>query len=201
MEPPTLKHFFPALIVVLGICLCVTAGCTSSSPEISPEVTPDTTTAPAAGTTVSGAARGTVSAVPFATLISHLPGAPAGWTAGEPEGAAWTVDDGQWTWAVGEYTRGDTTATVMIQDSAYYDVGYWESWDSFVSFETTEGYYKSGQVGGYPSWEVFSTPASYGTWVGVNERFMVYVSVEDGSRQDLDAFVNAIDYGGLANLK
>jgi len=30
---------------------------------------------------------------------------------------------------------------------------------------------------------------------------MVYISVEDGSKQDLDAFVNAINYGGLANLK
>jgi len=30
---------------------------------------------------------------------------------------------------------------------------------------------------------------------------MVYVSVDGGSEQDLDAFVNAIDYGGIANLK
>ena len=42
---------------------------------------------------------------------------------------------------------------------------------------------------------------SYATWVGVNERFMVYVSVDGGSKQDLDAFVNAINYGGIANLK
>jgi hypothetical protein len=80
-------------------------------------------------------------------------------------------------------------------------VGYWDSWDTLVELETTEGYYRQGQVGGYPSWEVFSKPASYGTWVGVNERFMVYVSVEGGSKQDLDAFVNAIDCAGLANQK
>jgi len=201
---------FPALLVMLGICL-LAAGCTSASSDTT---TPQTTTygtsvtgtavattTPAAGTTVSGAAAGSVSAVPFATLIPFLPGAPAGWTAEEPSGASLVVEDGQWTFASREYTKGDAVAAVLIQDSAYYDVGYWESWDSFVSFETTEGYYRSGTVGGHPSWEFFSKPATYGTWIGVNERFMVYVSVEDGSKQDLDAFVNAVDYGRLANLK
>ena len=195
------KLIFPALLVVLGLCLCA-AGCTSNSSETTdPGVTPGTTTIPASGTPVSGAAKGSVNAVPFATLIAYLPGAPAGWTAEEPVGATWTVEDTQWTWASCEYEKGEARATVMIQDSAYYDVGYWESWDSMVSFETTEGYYKSGHVSGYPSWEFFSKPASYGTWIGVNERFMIYISVDDGSKQDLDAFVNAINYGGIANLK
>jgi hypothetical protein len=202
------KMIFPALLLVLGICL-LAAGCTSAPSDTTSVTTYGTsatatavaTTAPAAGTTVSGAAEGSVTAVPYTALIAFLPGAPAGWTAKEPSGASLTVDDGQWTFASREYVKGDATATVLIQDSAYYEVGYWESWDTFVSFESTEGYYKSGQIGGHPSWEYFTEPASYGTWVGVNERFMVYVSVEEGSRQDLDAFVNAIDYGGLANLK
>lgn len=196
-----------ALFALLALCL-MTAGCTGTSDttETTPYGTSSTvtavaTTAPAAGTTVSGAAEGSVSAVPYATLIACLPGAPAGWSADEPAGATWTAEDGQWTWASREYTKDDAVAAIVIQDSAYYDVGYWESWDSFVSFETTEGYYKQGTVAGHPSWEVFSKPDSYGTWVGVNERFMVYVSVEGGSKQDLDAFVNAIDYGGIANLK
>ncbi|MBP7409938.1 hypothetical protein [Methanoculleus sp. 10] len=194
------KLLFPALIVALGICLCMTAGCTSgSSDTTTPETTTAATTAPATG--VSGAARGSVSAVPFATLISFLPAAPAGWTADEPAGVTAMVEDGQWTWASREYTRDDARAAVVIQDSAYYDVGYWESWDSLVSFETTEGYYKQKKVGGHPAWEIFSKPDTYGTWVGVNERFMVYVSVDGGSKQDLDAFVNAVNYGGIANLK
>lgn len=195
------KLIFPALLVVLGLCLFA-AGCTSNSSETTdPEVTPGATTIPASGTPVSGAAKGSVSAVPFAALIPFLPDAPSGWTANEPSGASWTVEDGQWTWATRDYSKDDAVAVVLIQDSAYYDVGYWESWDSMVSFETTEGYYRSGHVSGYPSWEFFSKPASYGTWIGVNERFMVYVSVDDGSKQDLDAFVNAINYGGIANLK
>lgn len=202
------KTIFPALLLVLGICL-LAAGCTSPPSDTTPETTYGTsatgtavaTTTPAAGTAVSGAAAGSVSAVPFATLITCLPGVPAGWTAEEPAGFTMTDQDSQWTWASREYTKGDAVATVLLQDSAYYDVGYWESWDSMVSFESTEGYYRSGTVSGHPAWEVFSKPASYGTWVGVNDRFMVYVSVEDGTKQDLDLFVNAVNYGSLANLK
>ncbi len=200
------KTIFPALLIVLGICL-LAAGCTSTPPDTAPPqttattTTAEATTAPVAGTTVSGAAQGSATAVPFAALISFLPGAPAGWTADEPQGATWTDQDVQWTWASRDYSKDDARATVLIQDSAYYDVGYWESWDSLVSFETSEGYYKQGLVSGHPSWQFFTKPDSYGTWVGVNERFMVSVSVEGGSKQDLDAFVNAIDYGGIANLK
>ncbi len=88
-----------------------------------------------------------------------------------------------------------------IQDSAYHDVGYRQSWNSSVSLETGEGYYRRGRVSGHPSWEHSTRPASYGARVGVNERFMVHVSIEDGSRQGLDSFVNAINYGGIAALK
>lgn len=201
MKPPLLKLMLPVFLVTLGICLCMTAGCTSDSSD---STTPEATTAPASGTssgtTASGAAKGSATAVPFATLITFLPDAPAGWTAEEPFGATWTVEDGQWTWASREYTKDDARATIVIQDSAYYDVGYWQSWDSLVSFETSEGYYKQSRVSGHPSWEYFTKPATHGTWVGVNERFVVYINVEDGSKQDLDLFVNAINYGGIAAL-
>jgi len=207
-----MKNISPAVVLalfaLLALCL-MTAGCTGTSDttETTPYETSSTgtavaTTAPAAsGTTVSGAAEGSVTAVSYIALIPFLPNAPAGWTADEPVGATWTDQDVQWTWATREYAKGDARATVLIQDSACYDVGYWESWDSLVAFETTEGYYRSGTVSGHPSWEYFTKPASYGTWIGVNERFMVFVSVEDGSEQDLKAFVNAINYGGIANLK
>lgn len=195
------KLIFPALLVVLGFCL-LAAGCTSSSSDTpTPQVTAGATAAPAPGTTSSGGVPGSVTAVSYTALIPFLPGAPAGWTADDPAGFTMTDQGSQWTWAGRDYEKGDASATVLIQDSAYYDVGYWQSWDSLVSFESTEGYYKQKTVGGYPAWEVFSRPDSYGTWVGVNDRFMVYVSVDGGSKQDLDAFVNAINYGGLANLK
>ena len=199
-----MKNISPAMILGLSalLVLCLmTAGCTGTS---------DTTDATSSGTAptvtagesgASGAAQGSVNAVPFTALIPLLPDAPAGWTAEAPVGASLTVEDGQWTWASCDYGKENAWATVLIQDSAYYDVGYWESWDSLVSFETTEGYYRQGTVAGHPSWEFFSKPDSYATWIGVNERFMVYVSVEGGSKQDLDAFVNAVNYGGIANLK
>ncbi|KLK88440.1 hypothetical protein SZ63_05320 [Methanoculleus sediminis] len=179
----------------------MTAGCTSSSSDTDTPQATGTTVPAAASTTASGATAGSVTAVPYTALIPFLPNAPAGWTAEEPVGASWTVEDGQWTWASRDYSKDDAWATIIIQDSAHYDVGYWESWDSFVSFETTEGYYKQRTVSGHPSWEYYSKPDSYGTWIGVNERFMVYVSVEGGAKQDLDAFVNAVNYGGIANLK
>ncbi|MDN7012604.1 hypothetical protein FGW20_06030 [Methanoculleus sp. FWC-SCC3] len=198
----------PALFALLALCL-MAAGCTGTSDTI--ETTPyetsstgtaEATTAPAAaGTTVSGAAEGSVAAVSYTGLIPFLPNAPAGWSAEEPVGASLAVEDDQWTWASRDYSKDDAWATIIIQDSAYQDVGYWGSWDSFVSFETTEGYYKQRTVSGHPSREFFSKPDSYGTWVGVNERFMVYVNVEGGSKQDLDALVNAVNYGGIGYLK
>lgn len=200
MKDSSSRLLFPALIVVLGICLCMTAGCTSDTSDTTPSgATPATTTAPAAG--AAGAAGGSVNAVPFATLITFLPAAPAGWTADEPFGITTAIEDGQWTWASRDYTRGDAQATIVIQDSAYYNVGYWGAWNTLTSIETTEGYYKQKTISGYPAWETFDKPDSYTTWVGMDERFMVYVSIEGGSKQDLDTFVNAIDYDGIANLK
>jgi hypothetical protein len=183
----------PALLVVLGICLCMATGCTSDSS--------DTTAPPTTDAAVSGAAKGSANAVPFATLISFLPDAPAGWTAEDPSGASLTVDGGQWTMASRGYAKGGATAVIIIQDSAYHDVGYWQSWNSFISFETSDGYYRQGRVNGRPSWECFAKPATYSTWVGVNERFVVYIAIEDGSKQDLDLFIGAVNYRGIAALK
>jgi len=132
--------------------------------------------------------------------MTFLPDAPAGWTAEGPSGTSWTVNDDQWTMASHDYAKGDATVLIDIQDSAYHDVGHWQLWNSFISFETSEGYYRQGRVSGHPSWEYFTKPATHGTWVGVNERFVVYINVEDGSKQDLDLFVNAINYGGIAAL-
>lgn len=188
------------LFALLALCP-MTTGCTGTSDTTDETSSGTTPTATAGATGVSGAAKGSVTAVPFTALIPFLPDAPAGWTAEDPVGASTTIEDAQWTWVSRDYSKDDARATVVIQDSAYYDVGYWEIWNSLFSIETTEGYYRRGTVSGHPSWESFSKPDSYGTWVGVNDRFMVYVSVEGGSKQDLDAFVNAVNYGGLANLK
>ncbi|RXE55355.1 hypothetical protein ABH15_11400 [Methanoculleus taiwanensis] len=196
----------PKLAILLGIGLCLTAGCTSSPTEepvttTNPTVTPvGEAVVPTAEAGSSASAAGTATAVDYESLIALLPAAPAGWTADEPVGGSMNAADAAWSWAARDYTKGDVTATVSIQDSAYQEVGQWAVWDTLTSIETTEGYYRQGTTGGYPSWEVYSKPASYGRWVGVNDRFIVIVSVEDGTAGDLEAFANAIDYQRLGSL-
>ncbi|MDH7593971.1 MAG: hypothetical protein QHG99_06440, partial [Methanomicrobiales archaeon] len=142
-------------------------------------------------------------AVDFNLLIPFLPAAPAGWTADEPTGGRFTAQDGSWSMVSRQYSniadeRKD--ASITIVDSAYLAVGGWEAWKTFTTVETTDGYYRSDQVAGFPAWETYSKPSSYGKWIGINERFMVYVSIDDGTKADLDLFVNAINYRGIATL-
>jgi hypothetical protein len=87
-------------------------------------------------------------------------------------------------------------------DSAYYAVGGWEMWGRQYEMTTTDGYYKTGSVAGFPSWETYDKNSkNYGTWVGLNNRFMVTVTIDNGEKADLDLFVNSINYQGIAALK
>ncbi len=135
----------------------------------------------------SGAAKGSATVVPFVTLMTLLPGTPAGWTAEEPSGASYTIDDGQWTIA---------SRTLRTMTWATGNPGTRLS-RSRRARATTGG---AGSAVTLP-WEHSTRPASYGARVGVNERFMVHVSIEDSSRQGLDLSVYAINYGGIAALK
>jgi hypothetical protein len=135
-------------------------------------------------------------------MLPLLPNAPAGWTAEDPQGMTMTMQEGTYSFATREYTSGDKRATVMIWDTAYYDVGGWETWKTGYSWETTDGYWRSTTISGYPAWESYSKQSNdYGAWVGVNQRFSVMITVDAGSKADLDAFVNAINYQGIAALK
>ncbi|MBR1369826.1 hypothetical protein RJ53_10195 [Methanocalculus chunghsingensis] len=113
------------------------------------------------------------------------------------------TQDGSWSTATIEYKKAsdeNVNALVIIQDSAYYQVGGWEMWDSFTSIETSDGYFRSSTVAGYPAWETYSKPDSYVKWIGIDDRFMVSVSIDGGTKSDLDTFVNLIDYNGIARL-
>ncbi len=113
-----------------------------------------------------------------------------------------TYQDGTYTFAVRSYASGDKRADIVIYDSAYYSVGGWEMWQGYTEISSTDGYWKRDTVAGFPAWESYSKDDStYGKWVGINERFMVVVTVDDGEKADLDAFVNAINYQGIAALK
>lgn len=203
----------PIICVLMLIAACCIAGCASSSTdeEIEQEgaggATDGGDSGPGADLSAGEEERpeaGSVTAVGYEELISYLPAAPSGWTAEEPFGITNQIDDGTWSMATMSYLKDadeDTTAELVIYDSAYYAVGGWEFWESKVSYETTEGYVKSGEVQGYPSWESYEKDLqSYAQWVGIDDRFMVYVSVDAGSKEDLDTFVNAVDYTGIASL-
>jgi hypothetical protein len=200
-----------AIVVIIIVCACSIAGCTTNLPSGGSNVPSgssgtglqgtQSTTVPAV--TATRPAPGSVKAIDFNLLIPFLPNAPAGWTAEDPDGMTMNFQDGSWTTATRSYSRGDEKqATVSIIDSAYYSVGGWEMWGRQFDMTTTDGYYKSGTVAGFPSWETYDKNSkNYGTWVGLNNRFMVTVTVDNSEKADLDLFVNSINYQGINALK
>jgi hypothetical protein len=192
------------VVVIMIVCACSIAGCITNVPSTgsSPgQQGTQSTTTPTV--TVTRPAPGSVKAIDFNLLIPFLPNAPAGWTAEDPDGMTMNYQDGSWTTASRSYSSGDEKqATVSIIDSAYYAVGGWEAWGRQFEMTTTDGYLKTGTVAGFPSWETYDKNSkSYGTWVGLNNRFMVTVSVNNCEKADLDLFINSINYQGIAALK
>jgi hypothetical protein len=144
-------------------------------------------------------APGSVQPVDFNTLKTFLPSAPPGWEAGVPQGPTKGVDDDFWSYALNHYSGNGKNAGVTISDSAYYDVADWDTWNTHTIGETSQGSWKKVTVKEYPAWELYSKPSYYYAWIGINQRFMVKVVV-DGSEKELETFVNAIDYHGIAGL-
>lgn len=191
-------------VVILIVGASIVAGCMTNSPSGGSDPVQQSTQGPTSpAVTVTRPAPGSVKAVDFNLLIPFLPDAPAGWTAEDPSGMTMTHEEGSWTTASRSYSRGeDKQATVSIMDSAYYAVGGWEMWGRQYEMTTTEGYYKTGIVAGFPSWETYSKSSkSYGTLVGLNNRFMVSVTIDNGEKADLDLFLNSINYPAIASLK
>ncbi len=140
-------------------------------------------------------------AVHFSKLIPFLPDAPSGWEGEEPDGMMFTVEEGSWSMASKSYTKSgaeDITAEVGIMDSAFYQVGWWAAWQGFYAWESTEGYAKTTEVKGLLAWESYTKDGNdYGLYVGINDRFMVFIST-NSDRDTLYAFANSIDYSGIA---
>jgi len=216
------------LVVIMIAGASVIAGCTSAPPggsapagqetPVTPQETAKETTAaePAATqetdipvqtlapmVTVNRPAGGSVKVVDWNLLKPFLPGAPAGWTAQDPDGSDIADLDTTWSIASRSYSGGaDRQADVSVMDSAYYDVGAWTGWAGLSASTTADGYVKAGTVAGFPSWESYDKSSNtYDTWVNLDNRFMVTVSITNGSKADLDSFVNAINYAGIAALK
>jgi hypothetical protein len=214
------------IVVIMIAGASVIAGCTSNTPsggsapaqqgtpvttqettrQVTQETAQDTdvptlTLAPVV--TVIRPAGGSVKAVDWNLLKPFLPAAPAGWTAADPEGTNMNEQDASWTLATRSYSGGaDKQADVSIMDSAYYDVGAWTGWAGLSAATTADGYVKPGTAAGFPSWESYDKGSNtYDTWVNLNNRFMVTVTITNGSKADLDSFVNSINYAGIAALK
>jgi len=204
MDEKTVTRFGWIIIVaimIIGVS-CI-AGCMTTAPSGDPGSGTQSTSTSAPAVTATRPPAGSVQAVDFNLLIPFLPNAPSGWTAEDPEGMTMNQQDGSWTLATRSYSSGnDKQASVSIMDSAYYAVGGWEAWGQHYSMTTTDGYYKTGTVAGFPSWETYSKSSkSYGTWVGLSNRFMVTVTIDNGEKSDLDLFVNSINYQGINALK
>ena len=211
MKERTISHAgWIIIIVIMIISASVIAGCMTNAPSggsgpgpQDTKGTPSPTTPFVPTVTLNRPAPGSVKAVDFNLLIPLLPNAPAGWTAIDPEGITIPEQDGSWTIASRSYSSGaNKLAEVSIMDSAYYDVGAWGGWESLTEMTTTDGYVKNGAVAGFPSWESYDKSSkSYDSWIGLNNRYMVTVVINNGQKSDLDLFVNSINYQGITALK
>jgi len=210
--PSTLTAAF-ALLVLLGVALA--AGC-ASTPSTTKPTTAPTAVGTAAGTVAttlaatsasSGASGSDVPAVGYARLIPFLPKSAGAWKLeGDPMGMTSKDSSGkEFSWVTGTYVKtGDDTvqASVQIHDLATAESPLRGMWQSFTAYESTEGYMKSTTVKGFPAWDVYDkNTKDYSMMIGVGDRYIVYVTVEKGTKADLDTIVNAMDISGLAALK
>ena len=202
------------LLILILACLMMAAGCTSSNPQTtttSATTMVATQTSAAAGTTpaAQAAAQSGTSgqAVDVKTLNALFPPAPAGWVIDQQPVGSTRLDEENhaWTASAAKYVstaNKETTASITYQDTAGRQVGFKTIWSSFKDAETSDGYFKSTTVKGNPAWETHSIAGkTFGTWVSVNDRFMVYVTIQNGTKADYDAIINAIDFTGIAALK
>lgn len=155
------------------------------------------------GPAITSAQEQNAEAVHFNTLIGYLPRAPSGWDGEDPFGQTFTTSEGTWSMAMESYTKSNNdelTADVGIMDSVYQQVGWWAAWQGFYSYESTDGYAKTVTVEGYPAWESYTKDDNqYVLYVGINDRFMVFVNT-NSDRDTLYDFADAIDLGGIADL-
>lgn len=195
-----------AVLALLGVALV--AGCTTT--PSSPATTP-TPAGTAAGTVSTAGTSGTgstaVAAVSYDRLIPFIPKTAGAWSL-DDDAQGMTMKDGEgrdYTWATGEFVKaGDENAraNIMIQDAGAANAPFKQQWTSFQSYESTEGWWRAVTVKGQPGWRFHDKSSNdYGGWVMAGDRYIVFISVEDGTEADLDALVNAMDFAGLAAVR
>ncbi|MBN1195291.1 MAG: hypothetical protein JXA08_08120 [Methanomicrobiaceae archaeon] len=188
------------MTVLIGFCMV--SGCSGDSGSATP-ATPAATMAPTARETGTGGPSG-ASAVHYTELYRFFPTPTSNWIAEDPTGMTMSAADGEWSFAQREYTHKtnpEIVVDIVIQDTAGMEVGYFQAWDSFVTMDTPEMSWKQITVQGYPAWEFYDkTENVYTQVIGINDRFIVWINLENGNQNYLTVFNTGMDLKGLAAL-
>ena len=192
-----------AVCVVALLTVCFVCGCTDDSSAGGDTVTPVPTAATVVPSVPPTSAPGDV--VHYNALMEYLPTMTSNWVAGEKDGATMMYDGESWSQVYGDYTlKSDDSVVgyVAIQDTRGIEgAGYSEMWQAKMTFETPEMKMYTGTVGGYPAYFVEDLEDDeYTEIVWVDDRFFVYVMVENGKPEYLTVFNNQIDFDGIAGL-
>ncbi|MFA6225575.1 MAG: hypothetical protein WC620_05190 [Methanoregula sp.] len=199
-------HGMTLLLILLLTVLVMAAGCTSSAPQTTTTQTttgqPDSSPA-AAGSAPASSGSSSGKAMDVKTLNALFPAAPAGWTVTQQPTGSTRLDSDNNAWSASSaiYTstaNKDTTASLTFQDTVGRKVGLKTIWSTFSNTENSDSYFRSSTIKGNPAWETHSIAGkTFKTWILVNDRFMVQVSIENGSQADYDTFINAINFAGI----
>ena len=189
--------------MVVFLLVCCVCGCTDDSSAGDETTTPAQTEVPTAQSTPQASAPGEV--VHYTAMMEYLPTMTSNWITGEKDGATMDYSGASWSMATAEYTlKSDdsVTAQVVIQDTNGIEgAGYSQMWGSQMTLETPEMKMYTGTAGGYPVYFVEDLEENdYSEIVSVNDRFFVYVMVENGKPEYLTVFNNQIDFDGIAGL-
>ncbi|KQC04165.1 MAG: hypothetical protein APR53_03720 [Methanoculleus sp. SDB] len=190
-----------ALIMTVLIGFCMVSGCTGDSGSETP-ATPAATTVPPTQTSAGGPSA--ASAVHYTELYRFFPTPTSNWIAGDPTGFTMSDAEGEWSFAQRQYTHktnSEIVLDIVIQDTAGMNVGYFQAWDSYVEMDTPEMSWKQTTVRGYPAWEFYDKMEnSYTQIIAVNDRFIVWIYLENGQQSYLTVFNTGMDFDGLAAL-
>jgi hypothetical protein len=189
---------FGALLLLLIAGSCIIAGCTE---EQAPETTPAPTAQPtAAATTAASAPSGSV--VHYTELYGIFPTSTANWVADEPHGMTMSGTEGEWSFAQRTYTQKtneDVVVDIVIQDTGGQQVGYSQAWNTYMEVDTPEMSWRRVTVQGYPAWEFHDKMENvYTQIISVDDRFFVWINIENGKQPYLTVFNTGLDLEGLA---
>jgi hypothetical protein len=189
-----------ALLLLLIAGSCIIAGCTGDS---APEATSAPTTQPTATATTSApASSGEV--VHFTKLYPFFPTPTENWVAENPSGMTMSSAEGEWSFAQRTYTQQtneEVVVNIVIQDTGGQQVGYSQAWNTYMEVDTPEMSWRHITVQGYPAWEFHDKMDNvYTQIIAVNDRFFVWINIENGKQAYLTVFNNGLDLKGLAAL-